>query len=454
MWILTGLLVGATVLDTFGRYEQLRTGCSWDLGYYNQWFWALTRGDRQITVRPSSAYAMEGPSVWRSNHLAPIRLAILPAYAIFPDPRTLLVVQALVFWCVLPVAYVLVRAESGSTAVALAATMLVPLTPLAWPLAVNDFRELQLAVPFVLLAIHGWRERLAVRTACAIAGLLACRQELALLVLCLPIVPPRLPDAPGRRRTWTMAALAIGGAWAVLFLGYLQTYLAPHAIATYASQFTRPSSTSLAQMLDRSARLLWFGLGSWSLLALGAPRVALLAVPWISVLGVRWDLDVIATSGWHHVRYAAPVAALILAAGLLGVARLAHALGGYPRSRLVVAYAAVTVALLIPTRAVHDRLSRVPVVVAPTEAARLQGLFAQVASGDGVLADYEVVAPLSSRRAVFDYVRVENQPPGYPRLAPEIRWAFVRTHDAPVTTLRAQGFRQVHDGAVFKVFAR
>ena len=53
----------------------------------------LTHGDGQITVRPFSSYAQEGPSVWNMNYLSPIRFAMVPVYRLFPDPRTLIVLQ-------------------------------------------------------------------------------------------------------------------------------------------------------------------------------------------------------------------------------------------------------------------------------------------------------------------------------------------------------------------------
>ena len=127
-----------------------------------------------------------------------MRVALVPIYALWPGPPTLLVIQSVLFWWVVPAAYMLLRAESKSETVALAGTLLVPLTPLVWPLVWNDFRELQLAIPFVLWGIHGWRDRNVGLAAVGIAGMLACRQEYALVVLSLAILPPREPEASVR----------------------------------------------------------------------------------------------------------------------------------------------------------------------------------------------------------------------------------------------------------------
>src|SRR5450759_1238078 len=92
-----------------------------DRAYYNQWFWALTFGDGVLTVRPIGPWVQEGPSIWKMNYLAPVRLALVPVYRLFPGPATLLIVQAIVIWLVVPAAYSLVRSESKSPGLALSA---------------------------------------------------------------------------------------------------------------------------------------------------------------------------------------------------------------------------------------------------------------------------------------------------------------------------------------------
>ena len=51
---LTAVLTAVSTYQSLRRYQEFRSGWSWDLAYYNQWFWALTHGDREVTVRPLS----------------------------------------------------------------------------------------------------------------------------------------------------------------------------------------------------------------------------------------------------------------------------------------------------------------------------------------------------------------------------------------------------------------
>ena len=130
------------------------------------------------------------------NYLAPIRLALVPFYAglsrsahLAGDPERRL----------------LVGHPGGVHAGAIGVEIRggwhsrrrpwCPLTPLLWPLVWNDFRELQLALPFVLWAVAGSarpaRSRLA---AVGRLWMLACRQEFAVMVATFAFLPPREPE--------------------------------------------------------------------------------------------------------------------------------------------------------------------------------------------------------------------------------------------------------------------
>ena len=43
--LLTATMTTVSTYQSLRRYEELRSGWSWDLAYYNQWYWALTHGD-------------------------------------------------------------------------------------------------------------------------------------------------------------------------------------------------------------------------------------------------------------------------------------------------------------------------------------------------------------------------------------------------------------------------
>lgn len=461
-WLLvlaaTVALTVHTSRQALDRYETLKTGWSWDLAYYNQWFWALTGGDGHISVRPIASYADEGPSVWKMNYLAPIRFALVPFYLVNPDPRTLLIIQNVIMWWCLPAAFGLVRRESGSDGLALSAVALVPLTPLLWPLVWNDFRELQLALPFVIWAIDGVRGRRLGPTCLGVGGMLACRQEYALVVAMLGIIGSREPEDVGRSYRWARALFLVGLVWMLFaFFGYLRLVVGTNAPALYRNQFAGPRA-SPSETVETAFDFLAVGLGSWAVLACLAPRVFSLALPWLlSLAGGRWSLRLIGTTEWHHVRYTAPFVILTLAAGLVGYARRGRRLldGRDGRGRMLAAWCVLATGLLLADRALLTRFSQVPRPVSAGEAAAIWTWIDRVGPDEAVLAAYEVAAPLSSRRLLSSYVMHQNRPKGYPdRLGPEYRWVFLKNGDIDPEILARQGFERVHSGESMSIFRR
>ncbi len=403
VWGLAGGLAALTTVQSLSLYHEFRSGWPWDLAWNNQWFWALAFGDGTLSVRPVNFWAIEGPSVWVHTHLDPIRLLILPIYALLPGPETLIVVQNVLVWCTVPAAFGLARSESGSTRLGLMAALLVPLTPQLWPLAWNDYREMELALPFILWTIEGYRGRRAWLTAFGIAGMLACREEYALLVATLAIVPSRRPEDIGRTYRWSLAIVAVGFVWMLLVYFAFESLAVSHFVPwSYMRQFGGEAPAA-GKQAAAALELLLFGLGPWCLLALLAPRLAILALLWVAEASRgRWFEGMLATPLWHLVRYTAPAVALTLAAGLIGFLRL----GGWLLRRrggefaLAALWVAIAAGLFAARFEVVSRLDRVPGPIAASEARAIRSWIDRVEPGNGVIAAYEVSAPLSSRASL------------------------------------------------------
>jgi hypothetical protein len=455
--LLTAGLTALTTAQAIKRYGELRSGWSWDLAYYNQWFWALTVGDGVITVRPIAGYATDGPSVWKTNYLAPVRWLIAPFYRLVPDPRTLLVVQNVMFWWLIPAAYTLVRSETRSTAVALAAVALVPLTPLLWPLVWNDFRELQLALPFVLWGFQGVRGRDRAVTALGVGGMLACRQEYALVVATLALLPPREAEDIGRTYRWAHALVVLAVAWFLFgFLGHLKLSFGTLATTRYLARVDAKRA-ALGDCLITAAGFLALGLGCWGVFLFRRIRVALPVLPWLwGCSSGGWALRYLATEEWHEVRYTAPMVATGLAAGLIGFGQVAIWLQDRPRGRIWLAavWLAAAAGSGLALAGLIDRAGRQPRLIDPAEASAVWTWIGRVGPGDGVLATYEVAAPLSSRRVLYSDRLYRNRPQGYPVLRPEIGWVFLRNADRTTEVFVDQGFEVVHRGRFLTVLRR
>ena len=454
---LTAALTGISSYQAIRRYQEFRSGWSWDVAYYNQWFWSLTQGDGNLTVRPIAVYAQEGPSIWKMNYLTPMRLALVPIYKLYPGPLILLVIQNVMFWWVIPAAYTLVRSEARSEAVALSAAAIVPLTPLFWPLVWNDFRELQLAAPFVLWAIQGVRSRSAGWAAAGIIGMLACRQEFAVMVASFAFLPPRDPETLSTTLRWRRTIFLIGLLWLMFgFFVYLKFMLGPGSANAFIDQFLGPRA-SFRETMRTSLETLLVGMGAWAILGCLAPRVAILALPWIwGTCSERWAMRMLSTSEWHTVRYVMPMAAMVLAAGLIGYAQLANWLLPRRGGRALMAMAWVCAALFtcVGLRDVTDRVAQVPVPIDREEAEQVWSWIRQVDDNDAVMVDYELSAPLSSRRLIYGCEMDVNLPRRFPALGPEFRWLFIRNTNRFYNVLLANGFEIVHKGKYVTIARR
>jgi uncharacterized membrane protein len=457
VWAVACFLAVVTSVRSIERYHEFASGWPWDLAYNNQWFWAMLYGDSNLSIRPINFWGDEGPWIWTRTHLDPIRVLCVPIYAMFPDPRTLLVIQNVMLWWVVPAAFGLARSESGSDKVGLLAASLVPLTPLLWPLAMNDYREMELGLPFVLWAIQGYRERRLGLAALGIFGALLCREEFGLFVASLAILPSKSAEDIGTTYRWARGVFTLGIGWIFFaFFGHQTLFVAHNAPELWLSHFSGPK-LPLLMSLESAFLLLTVGLGSWVLLALFAPRVALLVLPWlIGLCRGRWDLRHLSSITWGNVRYTTPIVGILLAAGVIGFARAAQwcLARRWGRGLLAGLWVAIAVGLLA-TRVEIDRwLARAPRPISRADVAAAWTWIQRVGPEDGVLAPYSICAPLSSRRLLYSYTMAVNEPRGYPHLAPEITWVFLEPHRLDPALLAAQGFEVVYDGETLRIYHR
>ena len=457
VWVLTIALTILSTAQSLTSYREFRSGWPWDLAYNNQWFWALVRGDQTLSIRPINSWGDEGPSIWVRTHLDPIRLPIIPIYALYPDPITLLILHNVIIWWIVPAAYGLLRSETESEILALSGTALVPLTPLLWPLLWNDFREMALAIPFVIWAVQGFRLRHRGLAALGIMGMLACREEFGVMVATFALIPPKVKEPIGTTYNWARTAVTLGVGWVVFaFFGFEYWMVGRSAPTMYLAHFGGEKPGLIAT--GRTAvDLLGYGVASWLILAAFAPRFGLLALPWIwGVTHGRWSLALLTEWRWHHVRYVTPIVALVVAAGLHGYLRVGTWTLRQRHGTVLLAslWVALAIGLGFGCWEVNARMAQIAWPISRIEAAELWKWIDQVGEQEPVIASYEVTAPLSSRRLLYSTELDMNKPKGYPMLGPEFGWAFLRKRDLDPEILIAQGFEVVYQGNFIWVYHR
>ena len=202
----------------------------------------------------------------------------------------------------------------------------MPLTPLFWPLVWNDFRELQLAGPFVLWAVQGVRAARLGWAAVGIGGMLACRQEYAVMVATFAFLPPRQPESLSATLRWRRSILLIGLLWFMVgFLGYLSYVVGSGTPNAFLEQFMGPKAPFQPDARDLARNPLAGDGGVGHLRVPGtAGRHSGVTLDLGAVQRAMGDATCSRRSEWHNVRYVMPMAAIVLAAGLIGYSRLAN----------------------------------------------------------------------------------------------------------------------------------
>jgi hypothetical protein len=121
---------------------------------------------------------------------------------------------------------------------------------------------------------------------------------------------------------------------------------------------------------------------------------------------------------------------------------------------MIFVWACAALTSVVGLRYVVDQSGRVPVPIDRREVDAIWTSILQVDGDDGVLADYQVAAPLSCRRELYGYGVNWNLPRGFPRLHADIRWLFVRSSYPFLKVLLDQGFEVVHRGDYLTIARR
>lgn len=299
---------------------------TFDLAYYVQALWQLLHGRFGVSV--------EGVPLL-GNHVEPIVLLLLPFFAIFRHPLVLVFVQNAALAAMAPLGFSIARRLGlGQISAALLASALL-LSPATGYVALHEFHPEAFAAPFVLLIIHARQRNSAGSHWVGIAALLACKENLALLVASYCVVQLALERERPRTelRRWYAWPLSLSIAWLLLCTMVITPALNSGAI-DYLSLYNRlghsPAEIFINVVTQPHRLITAFGesLGRGNLLPglllpfiglpLFRPRWLVIALPILLQHLLSWR-----SSEWQiYFHYAAPLIPLFWIATVEGTARL------------------------------------------------------------------------------------------------------------------------------------
>lgn len=336
VWSMTALWAAVFSWLSVLRYRGFSTG-RFDLGNMVQAVWSTSQGRFLETTDVSGIQFTR-----LGAHVDLILVLFVPLWMVWSSPEALLVAQAVIVALGALPAYWLGRRWLGDTRLAVAGAAVYLLFPALQSATLFDFHPVTLAAPLLMWCIWAAEEaRWVVLGVCA--GLtLITQEQVGLLLAALAVwLWFRHPD----RRRAAVALAVVSVAWVAVAMGVIMPYFAidggnPH-INRYSRLGDGPTDialTFLTRPWEAVSLLVTPGRVSYVallllpllLLPLAAPLLAAVALPQLLInLFAAWGP---AQSFQYH--YAVLLVPILVAASLLGLARLRARPPGDPLARL------------------------------------------------------------------------------------------------------------------------
>ena len=287
---------------------------TFDLAYYVQAIWQLIHGRFEVSVEHVPLLG---------NHVEPIVFLFAPVFALVRHPMTFVVIQNAGLALMAPIGFRLARLYFEVKTAALLAIALL-LAPAAGYVALHEFHPEALTAPLLLLMIYAAKIRRHWLHWLCFIGILACKENMALLLSAYCVVFLILEWRKAQRAAakylvrWYVAPLAVAVGWLILCLvvitpalnsgnidyGALYDRLGKNAPDIVWNLFTKPwlAGTALAESLTRG-NLVWGLLLPFLALPFLRPRWLLIGAPILLQHLLSWR-----SSEWNiYFHYAAPL---------------------------------------------------------------------------------------------------------------------------------------------------
>ena len=226
LWITLAFLV-VLIFPALARHDAYHSGAA-DLGLFDQVTRSTLHGDAGRTAMKHESFFEE--------HTAFIFYLIAPIYAVYDDPRMLLLLQSFFLAAATVPLYLIAEELLGSRVLGIALSALYMLSPFVWRAHLVDFHQETLVPFFFLASFHAaLRGRWTLYAACAALALL-CKEDMALYLVGWGLLMAFTRER-SRRRAGLLTAAA-GTAWFLLcMLVFLPAYSSRPDHLTLAARY-------------------------------------------------------------------------------------------------------------------------------------------------------------------------------------------------------------------------
>jgi uncharacterized membrane protein len=213
-WTAPIAIAGFSILAIFLAFLQhaaFRTNL-YDLGSYTHLVWNIAQGRLFVTSL--------WPANYLTNHFSLLLVVLAPLFYLWPDPRTLMVVQQIILACSIIPAYVILRHSYPRLAPALVLAFVF--SPLLHQTSTAEFHGIMLAVPFLSWAFYALYNRRTWSLIIPLALALLAREDVGIYVASFGLF--LLLFRKGQRLLGA-GLIALGGLWLIAIINWVMPAL-------------------------------------------------------------------------------------------------------------------------------------------------------------------------------------------------------------------------------------
>ena len=177
---------------------------TFDLAYYIQALWQLIHGDFDVSVQYVPLLG---------NHVEPIVFLLAPVFFFVRHAMLFVVVQNAALASMGPLGYDIARRLGLTKWNALLLGSALLLMPATGYIALHEFHPEALAAPFLLLMLRGRMIGSPLQHWLWLVAVLACKENMALLIAAYCTVQSLAERKAGHLRTWYLGPLVVALAW-------------------------------------------------------------------------------------------------------------------------------------------------------------------------------------------------------------------------------------------------
>jgi uncharacterized membrane protein len=200
------IFIASAIFLNFRQHAAFQTGL--DLSGYTQVMWNLSRGAGFTTSL--------GPSNYLTNHFSLLLLLIAPLYALWPDARTLMVIQSIALTITIIPAYLILHKRHPLLAPALVLAFVF--SPLLQQTVLTEFHGIMLAAPFLAWGFYAMYTRRTMLLFIMLGIALLAREDVGLFVASFGLF--MLLFRTGQRLIG-LALIALGAIWVVVVISWV-----------------------------------------------------------------------------------------------------------------------------------------------------------------------------------------------------------------------------------------